>query len=234
MHYAFSLDPCVILGVKPDASLQEIRDAYREKAKRYHPDKGGDEWAFRVVSQAYEYLGQARIAGRANSDPTPTPARPPMPTASPITPPPAHSGAWQSEKTREGIHDKVSDPSRVVDVEMFIIRYAISDPLQVFTSAENRTLSCTLNVSWPSKLNRDVTDDAILAKIEKAFAPLARKTKATGSHSDSDDGRFHGWLSYPTANKANEALHALHAAFLAQGLALSQWSREMSVPRENS
>lgn len=238
MHYGFSLDPCIVLGVSQEASLQEIRDAYREKAKRHHPDQGGDEWAFRVVSQSYEILGQARVAGRmAGESASSSPAPPPPPRVSPIKPPPPHSGAWQSEKTRDGIHDAVSDPARIVDVEMFSIRYAMSSPLQMLRSPEQRTLSCSLNISWPSKAYAGRDDDEasaeILKLVAKAFAPLARKTRATGSRSSSEDGRFDGLLSYASAAKGEEALEALHRAVLAQGLGLSQRTREMIVPRDD-
>ncbi|MGP0062852.1 MAG: J domain-containing protein [Isosphaeraceae bacterium] len=54
--HAFSLDPRTILGVGPDASMEEIHEAYRAKSKKYHPDMGGDEWAFRMVARAYEVL----------------------------------------------------------------------------------------------------------------------------------------------------------------------------------
>ena len=55
-YHSFSLDPRTILGVSPDASLDEIHDAYRAKSKKHHPDMGGDEWAFRMVIRAYEVL----------------------------------------------------------------------------------------------------------------------------------------------------------------------------------
>jgi hypothetical protein len=55
-YHSFSLDPRTVLGVGPDASLDEIRDAYHAKSKKHHPDLGGDEWAFRMVSRAYEVL----------------------------------------------------------------------------------------------------------------------------------------------------------------------------------
>lgn len=55
-YHSFSLDPRTVLGVGQDASLDEIRDAYRVKSKKHHPDLGGDEWAFRMVTRAYEVL----------------------------------------------------------------------------------------------------------------------------------------------------------------------------------
>jgi curved DNA-binding protein CbpA len=55
-YHSFSMDPRTVLGVGPDASLDEIRDAYHAKSKKHHPDMGGDEWAFRMVTRAYEVL----------------------------------------------------------------------------------------------------------------------------------------------------------------------------------
>ena len=74
-QHAFSMDPRAILGVGPDASLDEIQDAYRAKAKKHHPDVGGDEWAFRMVVRAYEVLKattDARIAPRPWESPQST------------------------------------------------------------------------------------------------------------------------------------------------------------------
>ena len=54
--HSFSLDPRTVLGVTSTASLDEIREAFRSKSKKHHPDLGGDEWAFRMVARAYEVL----------------------------------------------------------------------------------------------------------------------------------------------------------------------------------
>ena len=45
-----------ILGVKRDASQDEIKKAFRKLAVKYHPDAGGDEKKFKAVSEAYETL----------------------------------------------------------------------------------------------------------------------------------------------------------------------------------
>ncbi len=45
-----------VLGVKKDASADEIKKAFRRKAIKYHPDRGGDEAKFKEVNEAYEVL----------------------------------------------------------------------------------------------------------------------------------------------------------------------------------
>jgi len=45
-----------ILGVEENATLDDIKKAYRKKAKELHPDKGGDEEPFKKISSAYDIL----------------------------------------------------------------------------------------------------------------------------------------------------------------------------------
>lgn len=60
--YKFSADENLyaILGVKNDASMEEIRRAYRRKALEYHPDRAGDSQEkikeFYILQDAYEVL----------------------------------------------------------------------------------------------------------------------------------------------------------------------------------
>lgn len=53
------MDPYEILGIAPGASLDEIKRAYRERARALHPDKNGSpesEEAFKVLNAAYRHL----------------------------------------------------------------------------------------------------------------------------------------------------------------------------------
>jgi DnaJ-class molecular chaperone len=58
------IDHYKVLGVKPEASAEEIKKAYRKLAKQYHPDStGGDkakEARFKEVGQAYDVLGDSK------------------------------------------------------------------------------------------------------------------------------------------------------------------------------
>ncbi len=45
-----------ILGVDRNASLEEIKKAYRKLARKWHPDKGGNNEVFRALREAYDIL----------------------------------------------------------------------------------------------------------------------------------------------------------------------------------
>ena len=45
-----------VLGLPPDATRQQIKRRYRELAKKYHPDRGGDQQELRRIIAAYELL----------------------------------------------------------------------------------------------------------------------------------------------------------------------------------
>jgi hypothetical protein len=222
LDYAFPLNPSDVLGVPPDASLEEIRDAYRAKSRKYHPDIGGDEWAFRVVARSYELLSTARVVGRASAELS-RGARTP-------------AGSARDRHVRTGVRDTAVPPDRLVGVEMLLLRYELDSPLAFMTEpAEDRNLSCTLNVSWPlpGAAASDGPTRPIREGLEAAFREAARSTTPTASRADQDDiGRFIGWLSYPTAVKADEAFKVLQAALKARKLGIVQTIREVTIPRE--
>ncbi|MFF5991807.1 J domain-containing protein [Prauserella flavalba] len=46
-----------LLGVRPDATPEQIKSAYRALARSMHPDTGGTAGTFRLLREAYETLG---------------------------------------------------------------------------------------------------------------------------------------------------------------------------------
>ena len=73
-----SKDPYSVLGVSPSASDEEIKKAYRELAKKYHPDayrnhplSGLAEEKMKEINEAYDEVQKLRAGGgssRAGSD----------------------------------------------------------------------------------------------------------------------------------------------------------------------
>ncbi len=49
-----------ILGVKRNASQDEIKAAFHKLAAKYHPDRGGDEAKFKEISEAYNTLSDEK------------------------------------------------------------------------------------------------------------------------------------------------------------------------------
>ena len=250
MSYAIEIDAAEVLGVPVSASLQDIHDAYRARAKKHHPDAGGDDWAFRAVARAYEILSHARILSRIDAEPVvpatdlvPTSASPrrdtsfydqddSAPDEVPLTAPEIASGMF-----RAGVEDPMNDPGRVVDIEQFTIRYEFEGAAFNFLGGpENRNLSSCLHVTWPAPPIHDgdpvlPADPEVLKRLVRVFDRTPRRTKATSSFSDTKDGRFVGWLSYPTANRAFEAFEVFHQALNDAGLGVRQSSRELFVGR---
>ena len=65
-----------ILGVSPDAGAEEIKRAYRQLARRYHPDISGDDRgaAFLEIARAYDVLRDPARRRRYDADFAPGPA----------------------------------------------------------------------------------------------------------------------------------------------------------------
>lgn len=63
-------DPYVILGLDRSATVEQVQAAYREKSRRYHPDVGGDAWAFKKLQEAFESIVAERqgSAGAAHAE----------------------------------------------------------------------------------------------------------------------------------------------------------------------
>jgi curved DNA-binding protein CbpA len=52
-------DPYAVLAVERNADERSIRRAYRDLARRYHPDLGGDERQMIRINEAWQTLGTA-------------------------------------------------------------------------------------------------------------------------------------------------------------------------------
>ena len=227
--FSFEIDPHKVLGVSAQASLQDIREAYKQKAKRYHPDAGGEEWSFRILVQAYEMLSSARVA-RASRVEAPTP--------SPHTPRPRPERG--SESVHAGIHDDGVHPSRIVGVELLCVRYLWDDAEYLWLTQrapdEDRFLSCNLNIIWPDQGAAEhpetIRDRAsILSTLHDVFDQMIINTRAVTSRSREDEDRFAGWLAYSNFDRTWKAVNTLHQMLRARGLGLHQWSRDLFIPR---
>jgi hypothetical protein len=230
---SFEIDPLKVLGVTADASLEQIRDAYRQKAKRYHPDAGGEEWIFRILSQAHELLCSARVVRAAHFES-------PRPSVRPA----AHQGQPRREPDTEtvhaGLHDKDLDPSHIIAVEHLCVRYLWDHASYLWLGQavpdDQRFLSCSLNLSWPDTSGSDrgaplAERPAILAALSEIFDAMIISTHVVNSRSSIEDDCFSGWLSYSSFDRSSKALQALHHALRSHGLGLRQWSRDLFLPR---
>jgi hypothetical protein len=238
--FSFDIDPYTVLGVSGDASLEQIRDAYRNKSKKFHPDKGGEDWTFRVLSQAYELLSTARVmrAARAPEAPVRAPASGPAAAADP-----RQRQDTGTESVYGGIIDKDVAPRRLIAVELMCVRYMWDQAAYLWLDQkapeEERFLSCSLHISWPDRSGDPASlvpskqDPATLGQVSAIFDHLVMSTRAVSSRcreSDEDDG-FEGWLTYSSFDRSWKAMKCLHEAARSRQMGVRQWSRDLFIPR---
>jgi hypothetical protein len=109
-----------VLGVRDDASVSELRRAYRTKLRETHPDTGGDAAQFDRVQRAWEQIGtpEARAAYDNgthkvwNVDDAPRTWAPPAPSTRASSSRPqarthGHPGGWYREQYLQLLHEWV-------------------------------------------------------------------------------------------------------------------------------
>ena len=91
-------DPYIVLGVKPDASDEEIKRAYRELARKYHPDNYQNnpladlaEEKMKEINEAYDTITKMRSGGGASGGyqsqgPTAAPTKAAISSSTPAPP----------------------------------------------------------------------------------------------------------------------------------------------------
>jgi len=227
--FSFELDPHKVLGVTSHATLAEIRDSYKQKAKKYHPDAGGEDWAFRILVQAYEMLSSARVARASRDEPAAASEQPARPRPE-----------RRSESVHSGIHDQNTPASRILAVELLCVRYLWDEADYLWITQrvpdEERFLSCNLNMSWPDPpgADRDAAPGdraAIITTLNEIFDNMIITTRVETSRSRTQDDRFGGWLAYSNFDRAWKAVNSLHELLRSRGLGIRQWSRDLFIPR---
>jgi len=154
-----------VLGVAPTATADEIRLAYRDAAKRLHPDRGGDAdgQRFHELNEAYETLRDARRRMRYDAsltDTRRTNRRPPNgpQTASASTDKPRPSAGRTARPT--GTPGSFP-PARAMTLVSAALAVALLITLGLLWQAQDR-----------SNLRGDGLDQAVL-RAEAAEADLA-------------------------------------------------------------
>jgi hypothetical protein len=222
--FSFEIDPHVVLEIPPGAPLQVIRDAYRQQAKRFHPDTGGTDWTFRLLAQAYEVLCTERVARAAESE-AGQHGRSAGTDGGPFGPQPASD--------RPG----PTDPALVVGIEKLAVRYE-AEPLWLMQGAsrEEQCLSYSINFKWPDPSNPSAAAGLadvlpLLGRLTEVFEVMCLQTKVATSRIRVGERSFSGWLSYNSVERAATASRRLLELLDAGGFGVKQWNRDMVIPR---
>jgi hypothetical protein len=85
-------DPFAVLGLTPEATLDEVRSARRKLAAQFHPDHGGDAIRMGEINVAFD----AVVFQLLHPPPSPSPAAtPPEPPVAPPAAPRRYRGVQQ-------------------------------------------------------------------------------------------------------------------------------------------
>lgn len=102
------LRPFQVLSLREDASLEEIKRAYRALAQAHHPDKGGSAQVFKLVSEAFAMIGtEEKLAALRG------PSRSLSPPLEPQTETPSEPSPGTYTRSGSFVRDDLVTPNRV-------------------------------------------------------------------------------------------------------------------------
>ena len=110
-----SADPYAVLGVGPNATLDELTIARRRLAMTLHPDVGGDALAMQEVNRAFDEAVALLSTPRTSAASKPSTPKPPAPSP-PSTPSPERGapGSVRRQRWMRGV--QYDSPSFTIDV----------------------------------------------------------------------------------------------------------------------
>jgi hypothetical protein len=176
------MDPYAVLGVRPGTPERELASAYRELAKRWHPDRGaGQEGERRMaeINVAYDVL-------RAESWQARSPAA--------AAPAPAVRGAWLPAAIRRALGRELLDALDVgEEVKLVTPASTWASPRAILVVTERRLL-------W-------LLDDAPVARVRS----LRFRDVASVEHRLRRPRRREATLTVQTLAGRRHAFHGLRA-----------------------
>ncbi|MDP1849252.1 MAG: J domain-containing protein, partial [Solirubrobacteraceae bacterium] len=167
------MDPYAVLGLPSDASVDEAARAYRELAKRFHPDRAGDAGMAQMVqlNVAYELLRSEQRPG----------ARAPVPSSA------APAGAGGARRGAGGAGSWLSDA----------MRRALGRELLEALESDEPVALVTPTATWasPSTLLA-VTDRRLLWLLDDAVGNRVRSLRFRDTETAEQD------LAWPRRSRA--------------------------------
>lgn len=127
-----------ILGVKENATQDEIKKSYRKLAMEHHPDKGGDESKFKKISEAYEVIGDENKRGQYDNQ-----RRNPF-GGNPFGGNPFNGGGSIFEEFFNGFHTqrKTSAPEKIIDLNIGAIESYLSSEKTITYERKHKCNTC--------------------------------------------------------------------------------------------
>lgn len=229
MSHAFPIDPAEVLGVAPDASLDEMQAAFRAKSKSLIPMPAATPGRFGSWPALIELMGEARVAWRRPRRTRHKRGRPRPPLHLRREPPRPIARSARGRRRRHP--PGKAGRGRASGHPVRAGRPAPASDDQPGGSQPER-------LAQPELAGRGLgprPGDAHREPIRVLGRVLLATAKQTGSHASSSRdqaGGFRGWIAYATAAEARHAFDVLRQDLRRHGFGVRQTIRNLSIPRD--